>query len=410
MLSFKKHLSVVITCFLLTLLLSAAYVRTQEILEHITPEPQKVESIQKEVTGNNQPHLVIPDSVYNAGEVYESDEIVHLFTVKNTGTSELVIKDVKAGWGCIVANFDTAIAPGQEGKVTLNIKTQNRKGALKESATVFSNDPLQPKTQISINGSVKPYISIEPHFRIFLRGFAGEDISQKVTITSFEEQPLIITDLTSTIEDKIKHELTPIEEGKVYSLEIKTHSGLKESFEGKVVLKTNSQKKPELELHVIAKLNSEVRVAPQYVYFGIIDTSKKNIDPQSLKRNVIVSKVRGTGLSIEKIESSQDWIKTEIKTERKGEKYSVVITLVKDKLPPGTWNEKITMHTKYDSISEKATVIVEVKGKWDMQIVLSHLFNCKSSHVILARALFFLLVVNCVVTQQRAMEAISNHE
>ena len=37
-----------------------------------------------------------------------------------------------------------------------------------------------------------------------LKGYAGDKIKVKLTITSLEEQPLKITDITSTIKDKIK--------------------------------------------------------------------------------------------------------------------------------------------------------------------------------------------------------------
>jgi len=61
---------------------------------------------------------------------------------------------VRAGCGCIVANFDKAIPPGQEGKITLKINTRNRKGKLRQYANIFSNDPQNPKTKISINGLI----------------------------------------------------------------------------------------------------------------------------------------------------------------------------------------------------------------------------------------------------------------
>jgi len=166
---------------------------------------------------------------------------------------------------------------------------------------------------------------VEPSNRVILQGYYGDKIKKKVAITSLEEQPLKITDITTDIEDRIKYKLKTKKKGKEYSLEIKTRSGIKESFQGKVVLKTNIQKKPELKLLVIGKLQKDLKVSPQYLYFGIIDTSKEVIDPKSLKRTIIVSRVRKGGLSIEKIEYSTNWITTEIETHKKREKYSVVI-------------------------------------------------------------------------------------
>lgn len=200
-----------------------------------------------------------------------------------------------------------------------------------------------------------------PSTQVMLKGFAGDKVKNKVTITSLEEQPFKITDITSTIEDKIKYKLKTMEKEKVYSLEIKTRSGIKESFQGKVVLKTNSQKKPQLDISIIARVQSEVMVAPQFVYFGVIDTSKEVIDPNSLKRTIMVRSTRGDGLSIKKIEPSTDWITAEAENNQKGEKYSIIIKLDKNRLPKGKFQEKIKIRTKYKKTTETADVIIQGK-------------------------------------------------
>ena len=83
----------------------------------------------------------------------------------------------------MVASFDKAIPPGQEGKVTLTVNTRNKRGKLSDGATIFSNDLQNPKTKISVTAFVKQYISVEP-ITIRLIGYSGENIGKKVTITS----------------------------------------------------------------------------------------------------------------------------------------------------------------------------------------------------------------------------------
>jgi hypothetical protein len=55
------------------------------------------ESKKSQTTSGGQPHLVIASTTHDAGEVWEGEDIVHAFVIKNTGTAELSIKDVKAG-------------------------------------------------------------------------------------------------------------------------------------------------------------------------------------------------------------------------------------------------------------------------------------------------------------------------
>ena len=170
-----------------------------------------------------------------------------------------------------------------------------------------------------------------------------------------------ISECKILIEDKIKYELETIEEGKKFSLEITTRSGIKESFQGKVVLKTNSRKKPQIDIFVKGKVQSELKVAPQYVFFGIIDTGKEVINPNSLKRTVIVSSARGGGLTIEKIEPSADWIAAEVETPQKEEKYTIIFLLDKKKLPKGQFQETVKIHTKHNKVSESVNVILAGK-------------------------------------------------
>ena len=45
----------------------------------------------------NSPVIFLDSTSYDAGEVWEGDVVSHDFSVKNTGTSELIISKVKPG-------------------------------------------------------------------------------------------------------------------------------------------------------------------------------------------------------------------------------------------------------------------------------------------------------------------------
>jgi hypothetical protein len=52
-----------------------------------------------QASGQDQnPKMVIPEPIYNAGEAYRSDgSIEHVFVIKNTGTAELKILSARPG-------------------------------------------------------------------------------------------------------------------------------------------------------------------------------------------------------------------------------------------------------------------------------------------------------------------------
>ena len=90
-----------IMCFLATSLsfrpvsaeegLIKATVKKKKVVEN-TPEQSPEEQSSKE-----QPTIFFDKTTYDAGEVYEGDIVTHSFSVKNTGTAVLNIKNVKPG-------------------------------------------------------------------------------------------------------------------------------------------------------------------------------------------------------------------------------------------------------------------------------------------------------------------------
>jgi len=204
---------------------------------------------------------------------------------------------------------------------------------------------------------VKQYISVEPERVNFVR-YEGDKVKEKVTITSFEEQPLKITDITCDNEDKIKYKLKTKEKGKEYILEIKNRSKQAGPIRGKIELKTNSVKKPLLVIYVSGKLVEEVIATPSTLSFGNIYTTRKGFEKR-LKKTIRVNKVRGDGLTIKKVKTSSDWILTETKTQKEGKQYTILITLDEDKLPKGKFEERIDIHTN----SKKKSLVVYIKGK-----------------------------------------------
>ena len=62
--------------------------------------PVKQESLEKQAgqsSAGEQPHMLIESANHNIGEIWEGEDIIHSFIVKNTGTAQLNIKNVKAG-------------------------------------------------------------------------------------------------------------------------------------------------------------------------------------------------------------------------------------------------------------------------------------------------------------------------
>lgn len=93
---------------------------------------------------------------YDFGTVTEGEIVSHTFSFTNTGSEPLIISDAKGSCGCTVPSKPTApIAPGEDGEITVQFNSKNKKGARNQKVTITSNtNPAQ--TFIYLTGTVNP--------------------------------------------------------------------------------------------------------------------------------------------------------------------------------------------------------------------------------------------------------------
>ena len=190
-------------------------------------------------------------------------------------------------------------------------------------------------------------------------GFEGDKLSHQVTIEATDEGPLEISDVSSNVDEKIKYELKAVEKGKTYTLEVKNKSTEEGFIRGNISLKTSSSNKPVINLPLYAKLQKELAVQPNTLAFGKINLAGEGDLQKRLTKKVMVKKNRGEDLAIKKIEPSVDWIMAEQVTKKEGKQYRITITLDKDKMPKGPFDEKVEIKTN----SQKEPLVVTVKGE-----------------------------------------------
>jgi hypothetical protein len=96
--------------------------------------------------------IATPEHVF--GNVEAGAPLEHRFELKNEGTADLQILKVKPACGCTTSNFDSLIAPGKTGGITLAVKhTASYKGEVTKTATVTTNDPDQPTIKLTLRAT-----------------------------------------------------------------------------------------------------------------------------------------------------------------------------------------------------------------------------------------------------------------
>ncbi len=116
------------------------------------------------VSAQNNADLTVEETTYNFGNINEADGLAnHVFTIKNTGNSPLVITRVTASCGCARPEWSKEpIAPGKTGELKIIFDPKGRPGPFYKTVSVYSNGNKGSFT-LSIRGNVKPK-NLQPVF------------------------------------------------------------------------------------------------------------------------------------------------------------------------------------------------------------------------------------------------------
>lgn len=96
------------------------------------------------------------EETHDFGEINEGDKVECVFTLKNTGKRDLIIRNVKTSCGCTAVSPEKKIISANETvplKVVFN--SRGKRGRQNKAITVITNDPKNPTTILRISTNVK---------------------------------------------------------------------------------------------------------------------------------------------------------------------------------------------------------------------------------------------------------------
>lgn len=101
------------------------------------------------------PQIACDEPVYNFGTTNQVS-ISHEWTIKNEGDLTLEITKIRPACGCTVAKMSNrSIPPGKSEKLSAKLSLRGRKGKLRKTISVYSNDPKKPNMRLAFEGIVR---------------------------------------------------------------------------------------------------------------------------------------------------------------------------------------------------------------------------------------------------------------
>ena len=109
------------------------------------------------------PRAVVDSAVHDFGTVEQGARVDHVFRIRNRGSGELRVDHVKGTCACTVgAATGEPIRPGEEAWVTLMLDTTTLAGRTTKTATVYTNDPVEPALAVTLTGVVLTDLVFHP--------------------------------------------------------------------------------------------------------------------------------------------------------------------------------------------------------------------------------------------------------
>ena len=108
------------------------------------------------------PRAVVLEAVHDFGTIDQSSTVRHSFTIRNAGTAPLTISRIDVSQPGMKSRFGRTIAPGGEGRVTIEWDVARMSGEVSAEAVVYLDDPDQPRVTLAMKGTITPPIEIRP--------------------------------------------------------------------------------------------------------------------------------------------------------------------------------------------------------------------------------------------------------
>lgn len=243
----------------------------------------------------------------------------------------------------------------------MKVNLTGYQGNVKKSAVVHSNDPLNPKTMVALQGVVKTFIDVQPSPHIAFRGTAENVSPASVDLVAATGQTFRVLDVESNLQGKVGYELETVREGNHYRLKVVNRLD-QGNYSGYLKVRTDQPQKPEIMLRVSGFIEGEVRVQPQTLMVG-------RMGPQQPARTgkVRVTNNRQKPFKITKITYDRDLLEVVEEPVPNEPAYSLEIRPRIDKLAVGERRQTVVTIETDAKPSEKYEIQVHVMNAAEPQ-------------------------------------------
>jgi len=230
-------------------------------------------------TNARDARAVIAETEFNFDRMESGAEQGHAFPIRNDGGRPLTVTFVSHTCKCTTVKLDgkdvepgdsILIPPGEEKSAYLVWAAKVPAGPFRHGATFTTNDPAQPRLELTVNGEIVESTTLYPSQLVFPNVRVGEPATAELLVIAFVEPEVQI--LTHEVEEpklaeKMQVRVEPVEKDKLPSPEARAGvkiiaqydpGGALGQFSGTLRLDTNLKQSPRLLVPIFGTVKGDV--------------------------------------------------------------------------------------------------------------------------------------------------------
>jgi hypothetical protein len=307
--------------------------------------------------------LVAAEPVRDVGKVMKGEKISVVFELRNEGTDELVLTDVRPTCGCTVANYDAKIAPGKTGKVHAEVDTAEFSGPISKTITVLSNDAANPRLTLTIKAVVEQAVRLQPGFARFNYVQTQAPVTAQQWIWTEDFADFRVT----AVDSPYKFILATFREAKPEERRSEVTSGARQwlvettiqpdaevgALRDFLVVTTNHPKQKEIKIPLSGFVRPILSVTPYVADFGSV-----TMTPEGKDLSIIVTNFGKEPVEITRVTTGVAGVEATVKAIEAGKRFEIRLALT-PAMAKGSVSSTLKIET---SSPAKPTLDVPFKG------------------------------------------------
>jgi hypothetical protein len=156
------------------------------------------QEISQKQIAEDAPRIEFEELIHNFGSIGPGTKNICEFEFKNTGKSNLHIDRVTKTCGCTPFSLEKKdYAPGESGTLKISYHASKRPGSTSKRLTIYTNDPKNPKTTLTIKAKIVEKVSYQPE-RMTLSLKENNADCPEITLKSLDGEPFAIKSFKAT--------------------------------------------------------------------------------------------------------------------------------------------------------------------------------------------------------------------